>query len=456
MRLRILLIFVLLSFVACNGGEYFSVEKGSVVTQPAHVCAPVTKTSLPATGTALSLIFGTQNLGNSHSAWPAFASSNKLVAFGSIAADLVSIPLTPTQQAFYYDFDSLSIKLASSDENGTVSNGNSWMAKSDCTGRYIAFVSRGTNLTSEVVPGTYYHTFLKDTQTDEVKLISATAAGVPADSTSGWDAIFPTVSYDGRYVGFSSLSSNLVTPAPPAGIRQIYRKDLQTGEVILISSNEAGAGATAHIGYFDMSPDGNLFSFGANQAVFPDANGVAQVYVKNVSANTLRTVSKFNGTPGNAGSGTGNFSTDGRYLGMYSYATNLTSDAGFAHGPAGNSIFRVRLSDWSLEYVAPGTSSCCDRAPILSHDGNILVWLSNQPVNSESIGQSQATVKNMTTGEIKLVSRTSGGDLINVRAEIPTISGDGKYVVFQGLSNNTYPGDPNIGVWQAYFNLTGF
>ena len=90
-------------------------------------------------------------------------------------------------------------------------------------GRFVVFWS-GANL----LPGldAYGNIFRRNLATGQLRLVSANAAGDPANRTS-YDA---DVSADGRYVVFRSAATNL-TPVEHTGSPSIFLKDMVTGDI---------------------------------------------------------------------------------------------------------------------------------------------------------------------------------------------------------------------------------
>ncbi len=87
---------------------------------------------------------------------------------------------------------------------------------------------------------------------------------------------------------FASAATNLV--AGGDATKDVYRKDLQTGAVTLVSVNTAGQKANAAVfGDPDVSYDGRAVSFGSGAAtnLFPgDGNNASDIVVRDIAAGT--------------------------------------------------------------------------------------------------------------------------------------------------------------------------
>jgi Tol biopolymer transport system component len=155
----------------------------------------------------------------------------RYVVFHSIASNLV--PGVASQQVYRKDLQTGQIRLCSANAAGTQGDNASYYPVISSDGRYVAFYSQATNL---VTPATVnMQVFRKDLETGEIELASANAGGTPGD---GGAVYIPDITPDGRFVCFTSTSTNLVTPAT-AG-QELFRKDMDTGEIKLVSSDAAG------------------------------------------------------------------------------------------------------------------------------------------------------------------------------------------------------------------------
>jgi hypothetical protein len=100
-------------------------------------------------------------------------------------------------------------------------------------GRYVLFLSTAANL-STVPSGTIRQVYRKDRQTGELVLVSSTAGGVPADAPCE----LATISASGEVAAFRSEATNLAAGGGP-GLPGVFVRDLATG---LIERHASGAG----------------------------------------------------------------------------------------------------------------------------------------------------------------------------------------------------------------------
>jgi putative cell wall-binding protein/Tol biopolymer transport system component len=155
-------------------------------------------------------------------------------------------------------------------------------------GRKIVFVSNASNLTSRTtpVPMAFSQVYIRDLDGSTAStLVSVDRTGAqPADQNTGGAA----VSGDGRRVAFVSSATNQVTFSNPTMITtQILVRDLTAGVNTLVST-EAGStdtGAARASNYPSISADGRFVGFATAAgkiATSTDAPGNSAVYLRNV------------------------------------------------------------------------------------------------------------------------------------------------------------------------------
>lgn len=121
-------------------------------------------------------------------------------------------------------------------------------------GRFVAFDGLATNL---VAAGTVsgFDVFLRDRTAGTTQLISLSTAGLSADGES----LEPAISADGRYVAFSSVSTNLASG--DTATRDIFVRDTQNHTTKKVSVGTGGSAANALCTGPCISRDGSLFLF---------------------------------------------------------------------------------------------------------------------------------------------------------------------------------------------------
>lgn len=336
-------------------------------------------------------------------------------------------------------------------------------------GRYVAFTSDAQNL-GEHGPAGVQEAYVKDLHTGEVKLVSRASGpdGEPANEPgegTGVENLF--ISGDGRYAIFTSAASNLVSglPSPPPGEHplHVYRRDLQTGETVLVDrvtgadgailGEEDGAKAEA------ISENGRyvLFRDGVEDLEDPAGShqpGTMTVYVRDLQDGVTTAVSRAAGASGaladEASRGT-SISPNGRYVAFESSATNLVA------GMQSNSVSQVYVRDLQADTTtlasktrdgAPANGPA--EEPMLVGEEGCEVAFSSAATNLYLYEGSPVLTPEVYlvdlcsgTANVTLVSRANGQDGApagegNSVIPIPLgVSADGRYVLFRALSELT-------------------
>ncbi len=271
------------------------------------------------------------------------------------------------------------------------------------------------------------------------------------------------ISEDGRYVVFQTVSPGILS-AGAAVIRQsIARRDLLTGETVLVSraSGVDGAPANAFAQDPTISADGNRVAFdsAASNLDLVDTVGQNDVFVRDMAVATTSLISRADGPAGvasNGGSFTPRISADGRSVVFVSGATNLVtgdtnarSDA-FVRGIDAGTTTLVSRADGTAGALANAGASKAD----ISGDGRLAVF----ETTSSNLGDGDADiepdifVRDLAAGATRLVSRADG-DGAKATAVAPAISSDGRIVGFE--SSATSLGLPAAAPTQVFLRDLG-
>lgn len=275
------------------------------------------------------------------------------------------------------------------------------------------------------------------------RLVSATADGAPS-SVFASDS---DVSGDGHYVVFTA-GGNLSNPA--STVRQIYRKDTITGDIVVVSAKANGQAGTSDSARPSISDDGRFVAFESSSLNFGASDPrVPQVFVRDLQAGgsglTMLSRNPATGQPANDSSTEARISGDGSHVAFESRATDLATGV-----PVGRSQVYVASVDTS---VAPPirVASLQDSAfassptfadegavrPSISSNGSVVVFSSvAKNLSADTVAHQQVWRHEMSTGRTQLISRavTGGGGDDNSMA--PDVSGDGRYVTFSTEATN--------------------
>ena len=187
-------------------------------------------------------------------------------------------------------------------------------------GRYLVFKSTASNLTPGDTNNTF-DVFVFDRQDGTTRLVSINSTG---DGAGNSGSLRFSISADGRYVAFMSDATNLTTLPDTNGFADIFVRDLVDNVTVPVTLNTAGTGF-AEFGGRDplLSADGMhvVFQSYSTNLVTSDANNASDAFVRNLLDGTTRLVSM---NAAGTGSGNGfsgqnegySISADGRLCGV--------------------------------------------------------------------------------------------------------------------------------------------
>ncbi len=97
-----------------------------------------------------------------------------------------------------------------------------------------------------------------------------------------------------------------------------------------------------------------------------------------------------------------------------------------------------------VSVLADGTtvSSREDSYPSVTEDGKYVVFNSTSENLGASFKASQIFIKNMESGKLTLLSVSNTGEIGNGSSDMPHITGDGRYVLFSSMATNLLGNDP--------------
>lgn len=387
-------------------------------------------------------------------------------------------------------------KAISTGANGAAPNGNSSEPVLSFNGRFIAFASEATNLIlpNAMFPEAYVHdTCLGDVGppacSPSTLLVSAINGGTATSPTEGnsLGGATPSIGFQGfssgaggippagRYIGFLSTATNLVTPNTT--FQQAYVRDncLQAlplpgcvPTTVLASLTQSGGepnGAASEVIFANNSCHAAFVSAGTD--VVSGVTIPNEIYLTSCIANgpagpftTLTTPvsASTSGVPGDQGAQQPAISSDGRFVAFASTSANLTST------PNGG-VQQIYLRDtctFAAAGCAPSTTMVSvdssgnalagsSQLPAISDDGRFVVFSSQVPLSGGGITSivfihdtcnSSSGPASGCTPSTSTASIAAGGAAANGPSNSTphAVSGDGRFVIFSSSATNLIAG----------------
>ncbi|HUE71328.1 MAG TPA: hypothetical protein VMP01_10630 [Pirellulaceae bacterium] len=274
-------------------------------------------------------------------------------------------------------------------------------------------------------------------------------------------------------MAFDSRASNLVPQDGNGSTSDIFIKDLKTGLVTLASIAPNGTQIPGGSYTPALTPDGRYVAFAGGDGAYlkdlrtgdltlvacgyyysvsisADGRFVAydnfsSVFVKDMQTEVVTLASSaLGGAPGNRGSFFSQISGNGRFVAFGSHADNLVPSDGNGHFA---DIFVKDLTTGDVRLVSNAQDGAAgnDAAffSAISQDGTWIIFSSDAgnlvPGDANGNG-TDFFVRNLLTDELTLLTHDDNGASSVFE---PGISANGRYVTFDGRNGDYVPGDVN-------------
>jgi Tol biopolymer transport system component len=320
-------------------------------------------------------------------------------------------------------------------------------------GRYVAFYSGARGFSPDDTDGTD-DVYVRDMQTGTSTLVSRATGATGAKG--GAASRNPSISADGRYVAFESLAQ--LSPDDTDATNDVYVRDLAANTTTLVSRASGLTGADGDSASFaaSISADGQAVafeSFADNLGGAADTDTNADIYVRNLANSTTTLVDRANnGTKASSSAANPSISADGHFVAFDTPANNLSPDD-TGTGSTDVYVRDLQANTVTLASRASGASGAiagglAQLAKISAH-GRYVVWqgLSNNLVRGVDSSHYEAYMRDLDQNETTLVSRGSGGDGArgNANSARPAIAANGRYVAFHSAATTLSPDDTDPG-----------
>jgi Tol biopolymer transport system component len=394
------------------------------------------------------------------------SADGNLVLFQSTAKDVVRGTADPNgaTDVFLYDRRSGRAVLVShgAASQTRAANGESLGSILSADGRWVAFQSAATDLTSGTKDFNLRMDVVLDGGAAGRELVSLRAPDLPSDTPPGWSWV-ESISADGRFVAFGSSASWLVAGQRDTNrAADVFLRDRELGTTILVSRSAYSPSTTGNAGSYRcrISADGKFvvfLSFATDLVPAPappDDKVAVFLYEREtgrmirIGAGAVETYYTLHTTPV--------ISADGSFVAFVSTATNLI--AGQADSNAEEDVFLYDRAAGTTTLVSrvPGSALTAGNSysmrPSLSADGRFIAFESaatNLVAGQSEPGSFNTTVDaflhDRVTGTTVLLSRTAASPKRAAGGEGPVVSADGRFIAFRSAGLNLVPGqvDPS-------------
>jgi Tol biopolymer transport system component len=248
-----------------------------------------------------------------------------------------------------------------------------------------------------------------------------------------------------RALGFAAVASlaALLAPASPAGATS--QKRPVTGLASVGTNGKTGNGASTGSA---LSTGGRFVAFdsSASNLVAGDGNAKKDVFVRDTLAGTTVLVSvATNGTKANGDSNQASISFNGRFVAFRSTADNLVAND--TNGKADIFLRDLQKGTTVRASVAGNGGQLLggdSSLPTVSSDGTEVLFLTDatNAVAGDANGKPDVFVRNLNAGFTERISVTGGEAPLTAGAGSPSMSSNGRYVVFDSATTQI-SGDPD-------------
>jgi Tol biopolymer transport system component len=341
---------------------------------------------------------------------PSISADGRFVAFVSRASNLVEGDTDRTNDAFVRDLETGTLRLVSDSSFSSVYPEIAISAD----GRHVAFKTGPI--------------WVKDLVTDETERVTVDMNGAGSYGSSA------SISADGRHVAFVSDAWNLVR-GDTNNNYDVFVRDLEAGVTRRLSVGWTGAEPNGESLAPSISADGRFVAFlsGASNLVRRDTNRRRDLFVTNVMTGRTRLVSVgANRTQGDGRSGHPSISADGRFVAYSSRASNLVEGGSDDRAD----IFVHNLGTGKTRLASVGANGAQANRPSrhtsISANGRFVAFSSRASnlVKGDTNDSADIFVRDLGAGDTQLVSLDADGVQRSRSSSQPAISAGGRYVAF--------------------------
>ncbi len=247
----------------------------------------------------------------------------------------------------------------------------------------------------------------------------------------------PALSRDGLFVAFVTGQTNLVPG--DTSLPDVFRKNLSNSVIERVNQPSGGGNSNGTVEALSLSGNGRFVAFdsSADDLVPGDSNGFFDVFVRDMNGSTIERISvTSNGEP--TLDGNSKFpaiTADGRFVAFVSAASQL----GPPTNTLGNVFVRDRIAGTTSRVTIGvggaepnGSSGFVGSRPSISDDGRWVLFGSEASnlVVGDTNGRSDIFLADRQDGSISRVSTDLNGGQLSLAPSGATMSADGSRIVY--------------------------
>lgn len=386
-------------------------------------------------------VTSSQGQASAGAAAPSASRSGRFVVFTSTASNLPGGSVGAYPLVYLHDHQTGGTYLCGSGAGGAAPNSTCSHPSVSDDGRFVVFSSEATNLTFNDSNGSS-DVFLFDRLTGLTSCLSRTSGGLLGNGPSH----SPVISADGTTVAFECYAPNITL----SSWGQIVVAESSGGQILLASSTPLGAPGNLYSYDPSISGDGRYVAFSSSSSdLLPgDSNGVLDVFVRDVmSSATWSPTMDPNWVIGNSYSQHGSITDDGRYVAFDSTASNFV--LGDVNSASDVFVYDSVTRLYTMVSSGPGYSG----ASKIAADGSTVAFSTLNPIDPNDVNAKvDVYAANLTLNTVTRLVPT--GIEPNDNSECAGISADGSRVIFTSVASNLVAGDTN-GAQDIFMSDTG-
>ena len=362
---------------------------------------------------------------------PSISADGRYVAFVSRATDLVKGDKNRTSDVFVRDLVTRATTLVSVSTSGALGNKRSDEPSLSANGRFVAFRSLATNLVNGDSNGVD-DIFVRDLVAKTTKRVSVSTGGLQADAESSE----PIINGDGSLVAFTSAAQNL---GPSVAYYEAFTHNLRNGSTLLAGlgvGDEECNGET-----IQYRPAVALSSDGKHIGISAWCNGFLSLFDRVRQTGVTQLVDSTY-----TGSGVGGSISSARLT-----PNGSTMAWVYTNARGGHSVNFFNTASGVRESVDPSQTAVYSGGLGISADGRRIVYIGGNGIGDNHVfpgatnGQAKIYSYDRSGGILRYISVPRGGATHEANSDCgdPVISADGKTAAFVCNASDLVAGDRN-------------